>query len=127
MDYFFQDLRQALEKGDDLHKSALAALETLSMQLIEAKHRSSTTLGVRILEAVEDAVLERKKGLKRHQLRKECVAMVTNVTTRSGRSFTNRGAQLTEDAPNVIIDVRLTVSDPEGGYSPDPGEAQEDV
>lgn len=125
--YLLPDLVAALAEGDSLHVSAAAALHSLSVELTEARHRSSTKLGARVLEAVEGAVLEHAPGVSVHSLRKECVATVVNVQTRSGETYQNRGALETKAPPCVIIDVRLTVSDPDTEYTAEAGEAREDV
>lgn len=125
--YLLPDLVAALAEGDSLHRSAALALGSLSAELTEAQHRSSTALGARILEAVEGAVLEHAPNVASHQLRKECVATVINVQTRSGQVFQNKGALETKSPPSVTIDVRLTVGDPATEYTADAGDAREDV
>lgn len=125
--YLLPDMVAALEAGDSLHKSAATALKSLADELAEAKHRSSTTLGARILEAVEEAVLTHAPGVGAHSLRRECVATVVNVQTRSGEVYQNKGALETKAPACVIIDVRLTVSDPATEYTAEAGDAREDV
>ncbi len=125
--YMLPDLIAALEGGDDLHRSAAGALRSLSVELTQSQHRSSTTLGAHILEAVEGAVLERAPGVSTHQLRKECVATVASVQTRSGHTYQNTGALENIAPPSVIIDVRLVVSDPAAEYTAEAGDSREDV
>lgn len=125
--YLLPDMLVALGAGDSLHRSAATALQSLADELTEARHRSSTKLGAHILEAVEGAVLEHAPGVSAHSLRKECVATVVNVHTRSGETYQNKGALETKAPPSVIIDVRLTVSDPAAEYTAEAGDAREDV
>ena len=125
--YLLPDLIAALEGGDSLHRSAGLALKSLSDELTDARQRSSTKLGAKLLEAVEGAVLEHAPHVAAHSLRKEAVATVVNVQTRSGEVYQGGGALETKSPPCVIIDVRLTVSDPPTEYTAEAGDAREDV
>lgn len=117
--YFVRDLLEMLGSGTvgiDLNRRAIEAIKQLQAELLIAKRRSSNTLGVKLLEALESAIIEREPKVARWQLTKECVAMVVNVNARSGHVITNYGDPEDVGPPTVTVDVRLTVSDPPDGY-----------